>query len=65
LYCFSAAFKQFKEDLENWSNQLVKLAVTGKSGVGKSSFINAIRNLKPGISGFHQVPLIQSERCIE
>ena len=47
-----AAFKQFKEDLENWSNQLVKLAVTGKSGVGKSSFINAIRNLKPVDPGF-------------
>jgi len=30
----------------------VKLAVTGKSGVGKSSFINAIRNLKPGDQGF-------------
>jgi GTP-binding protein EngB required for normal cell division len=30
----------------------VKLAVTGKSGVGKSSFINAIRNMKPGNCGF-------------
>jgi GTPase SAR1 family protein/uncharacterized protein (DUF697 family) len=30
----------------------VKLALTGKSGVGKSSFINAIRNLKPGDPGF-------------
>ena len=40
------------EDLNNWRNEPVKLAVTGKSGVGKSSFINAIRNLKPGDAGF-------------
>jgi GTP-binding protein EngB required for normal cell division/uncharacterized protein (DUF697 family) len=30
----------------------VKLALTGKSGVGKSSFINSIRNLKPDDPGF-------------
>jgi GTP-binding protein EngB required for normal cell division len=30
----------------------VKLAVTGKTGVGKSSFINTIRNMKPGNYGF-------------
>jgi putative ribosome biogenesis GTPase RsgA len=41
-----AALKQLKEeleDLENRRNESVKLAVTGKSGVGKFSFINAIR----------------------
>jgi hypothetical protein len=37
------ALKQCNEELENWKNEPVKLAVTGKSGVGKSSFINAIR----------------------
>ena len=46
------ALKQFNEDFDNWKNEQVKLAVTGKSGVGKSSFINAIRNLKPGDLGF-------------
>ena len=30
----------------------MKLAVTGKTGVGKSSFINTIRNMKPGDPGF-------------
>ena len=47
-----AAFKHFREDLDNWKNEPVKLALTGKSGVGKSSFINSIRNLKPGDPGF-------------
>ena len=46
-----AALKHLKEDLENWRNEPVKLAVTGKSGVGKSSFIKAIRNLKLGDPG--------------
>jgi GTP-binding protein EngB required for normal cell division len=47
-----AAFKRFKEVLDIWKNGVVKLAVTGKSGVGKSSFINAIRNFKSGDPGF-------------
>ena len=34
--------------MDNWKNERVKLAVIGKSGVGKSAFINAIRNLKAG-----------------
>ena len=29
-----AAFKHFREDLDNWKNEPVKLALTGKSGVG-------------------------------
>ena len=47
-----AVLKHLNEDLNNWRSEPVKLAVTGKSGVGKSSFINAIRNLKPGDAGF-------------
>ena len=46
------ALKHCNEDLDNWRNEPVKLAVTGKSGVGKSSFINAIRNSKLGDSDF-------------
>jgi GTP-binding protein EngB required for normal cell division len=46
------ALKQCNEDLENWKNEPVKLAVTGKSGIGKSSFINAILNLNSGDPGF-------------
>ena len=44
-----AALKHLKEDLENWRNEAVKLAVTGKSGLGKSSFINAIPNSQDDI----------------
>ena len=45
-------FRRFNEDLDNLKNEPVKLAVTGKFEVGKSSFINAIRNLKSGDPGF-------------
>ena len=47
-----AVLKYLNEDLIKWISEPVKLAVTGKSGVGKSSFINAIRNMKPGNHGF-------------
>jgi GTPase SAR1 family protein len=35
--------KFFKEKLEGWKDVEIKIGVTGCSGVGKSSFINAIR----------------------
>ena len=47
-----ALLKHMNEDLNNWRSETVKLAVTGKTGVGKSSFINTIRNMKPGNYGF-------------
>ena len=47
-----AVLKHVIEDLNNWRSETVKLAVTGKSGVGKSSFINTIRHFKPGDPGF-------------
>ena len=33
----------FKTKLERWQEVEVNIAITGDSGVGKSSFINAIR----------------------
>ena len=45
-------FQSFSEVIDNSKNGPVKLAVTGKSGVGKACFINAIRNLKSGDPGF-------------
>ena len=35
--------KRFKAELDDWKNAEIKIGVTGNSGVGKSSFINAIR----------------------
>ena len=33
----------FKTKLEGWQEVEVNIAITGDSGVGKSSFINAVR----------------------
>jgi putative ribosome biogenesis GTPase RsgA len=33
----------FKAELERWKDVEINIGVTGDSGVGKSSFINAIR----------------------
>jgi GTP-binding protein EngB required for normal cell division len=52
LSCENQKLKHLIEDVDNWRNEPVKLAVTGKSGVGKSSFINAIRNMKRGNHSF-------------
>ena len=35
--------ERFKAELDDWKNAKIKIGVTGNSGVGKSSFINAIR----------------------
>ncbi|XP_078349418.1 interferon-gamma-inducible GTPase 10-like [Oculina patagonica] len=37
--------KYFKQKLDGWQDVEVNIAVTGGTGVGKSSFINAIRGL--------------------
>ena len=40
------------ETLNRWKKEEVKIAVTGRSATGKSTFINTIRNLRPGDDGF-------------
>ena len=35
--------ERFKAELDHWKNAEIKIGVMGNSGVGKSSFINAIR----------------------
>ncbi|XP_060586952.1 T-cell-specific guanine nucleotide triphosphate-binding protein 2-like [Ruditapes philippinarum] len=41
-----------RDKMHSWKNETLNIAVTGRSGVGKSTFINAIRNdmneLQPG-----------------
>ena len=39
----AGAYDYMKARLKEWKEIKIKLAVTGNSGVGKSSFINAIR----------------------
>ncbi|XP_015271836.1 PREDICTED: interferon-inducible GTPase 5-like [Gekko japonicus] len=39
------------EDLKAWENTKLTIAVTGDTGAGKSSFINAIRGLRPSDVG--------------
>ena len=38
--------------LNRWKKEQVKFALTGRSATGKSTFLNTIRNVKPGEVGF-------------
>ena len=47
------AMTEYISDMLNrWQQEHVKLAITGRSATGKSTFINAMRNVKPGDAGF-------------
>jgi predicted GTPase len=43
--------KKIEKDMNKWRNVPVTIAVTGNSGVGKSSFINSFRGLSAGSEG--------------
>lgn len=43
-----AVSEYIDEDINRWKMEQVKFAITGRSATGKSTFINTIRNLKPG-----------------
>jgi GTP-binding protein EngB required for normal cell division len=47
-----AMSKYIKMTLNSWQTEQVKIAITGRSATGKSTFINTIRNVKPGDVGF-------------
>lgn len=47
-----AVFKYIKGSINRWENEQVTFAITGRASTGKSTFINTIRNLKPGDDGF-------------
>jgi Fe2+ transport system protein B len=48
-----AAVSEFiDERLNRWTQERVKLAIAGRCATGKSTFINTIRNVKPGDAGF-------------
>ncbi|XP_060579721.1 interferon-gamma-inducible GTPase 10-like [Ruditapes philippinarum] len=48
---FEGIQKYIKEGLDKWRETELHIAVTGKSGAGKSTFINVIRGLKTGEDG--------------
>ncbi|KAL8219485.1 UNVERIFIED_CONTAM: hypothetical protein K2H54_025635 [Gekko kuhli] len=48
------------EDLEAWETTKLTIAVTGEAGAGKSSFINAIRGLKPKDEGAAPIGLTET-----
>jgi GTP-binding protein EngB required for normal cell division len=41
-----------KMTLNRWQMEQVKIAISGRGATGKSTFINTIRNVKPGDEGF-------------
>jgi predicted GTPase len=43
MHGVSGMGEYFKAQLEQWENVEINIGVTGDSGAGKSSFINAIR----------------------
>ena len=48
-----AAVSEFiDENLNRWTQEQVKLAITGRCATGKSTFINTIRNVMPRDDGF-------------
>lgn len=44
-------YNRLKEDLGGWRSIPLNIAVIGRTGVGKSSFINALRSLGPKAPG--------------
>lgn len=53
------------QKLDAWQNTPVNIAVVGRSGVGKSSFINAIRNLKVGDEGAADVGVSETTITVQ
>ncbi|KAH3729149.1 hypothetical protein DPMN_055112 [Dreissena polymorpha] len=51
--------RRTRNDLARWETEKLHIAVTGNSGVGKSSFINAIRGLHPGDAGWAPVDVVE------
>jgi GTP-binding protein EngB required for normal cell division len=46
-----AVSEYIDERINRWKKEQVKFAITGRSTTGKSTFINTIRNFKPGDDG--------------
>ncbi|KAH3727464.1 interferon-inducible GTPase 5-like isoform X2 [Dreissena polymorpha] len=51
--------RRTRDDLARWETETLNIAVTGNAGVGKSSFINAIRDVKPNEDGWARVDVVE------
>jgi ABC-type polar amino acid transport system ATPase subunit len=47
-----AVSEYINESINRWKKEEVKFAIIGRSATGKSTFLDTIRNLKPGDDGF-------------
>ncbi|XP_060569510.1 interferon-gamma-inducible GTPase 10-like [Ruditapes philippinarum] len=52
--------KYINENIQIWKTRKLKIAIIGNSGTGKSSFINAIRGLKPDDEGAAKVGVTET-----
>jgi len=51
-----------EKKLNEWKDVKVRMAITGQSGAGKSSFINKLRDVRPGQSGAAPVGVTETTR---
>ncbi|KAH1179802.1 interferon-inducible GTPase 5-like [Mauremys mutica] len=56
------AATKLQEELESLKNQSLDIAVTGESGSGKSSFVNAIRGLRDEDEGAAKTEVVESTK---
>jgi len=52
--------KKVTDEFSSWRNINIKIAVTGESGAGKSTFINSIRGLKSDDEGAAPIGLVET-----
>ncbi|XP_053374185.1 T-cell-specific guanine nucleotide triphosphate-binding protein 2-like [Mercenaria mercenaria] len=57
--------RQLKKQLNEWKDVHIKIAVTGRSGVGKSSFINAIRGITADDPGAAKVDVKECTASVQ
>ncbi|XP_064606348.1 interferon-inducible GTPase 5-like [Liolophura sinensis] len=55
IYQTNSLQKDMQSLCEEWRSAKINIAVVGESGTGKSSFVNAVRNLKAGDKGAARV----------
>jgi predicted GTPase len=47
-YGFDGFYEWVSQSIDDWSKEVLRIGITGGSGVGKSTFINTMRGLGPG-----------------